>query len=294
MREAAPPSAPAWRVLERPLYIHPSALLPSPELLFVPHAGCNTDGSTLRLSYINESGANGHCFYRACSRYLHGDDSRHLELRAQVCTYMEAADNWRIFADFAEVGCREQEYGGVAHRAAFLAYMLKHRREEYADEPQHLAVRQLYPDITLHVWYAAPRESVAQALRRLPMAHEHDAAELSKPVTLESLNALRIGEHRLDATQSTNGLLASGRACASACRYKSVAACVGTTMLRGKIRRQKRCSKPEGVMTSVGDTGTSRSSCLLRPRRTFNGRHECVTVTPLHPVCYERTCGGSV
>ena len=133
------PAAGALRVVERPTFIQRGAPLPSRELLIVPHASCNTGGSTLLFSWIDEKGA-GNCFYHCGVRRLYGNDSRHRELRAQICTHMEMPENWRRFADFAAVRYDGPAYGAV-HRALFFAYMQEHRRAAYADEPQQQAFR---------------------------------------------------------------------------------------------------------------------------------------------------------
>ena len=48
-----------------------------------------------------------------------------------------------------------------------MAFMAPHRRSEYADEPQHMAFRALYPDISLHVWRAQAHDDLLPALARV-------------------------------------------------------------------------------------------------------------------------------
>ena len=56
-----------------------------------------------------------------------------------------------------------------------MAFMAPHRRSEYADEPQHMAFRALYPDIPLHVCRAPTYDDLLPALARVTLAEAHEA-----------------------------------------------------------------------------------------------------------------------
>ena len=137
------------------------------------NARCNTGGRKLLLALEDEKG-DGHCFYRAVARRLYGDPEQHRRVRIDLCDYMESDAHWRDFAGFAAVDYEGEAYGR-AHRAAFKAFMAPHRRSEYAVEPQHKAFRELYPDISLHVWRAPTYADLDHALARVTLAEAHEA-----------------------------------------------------------------------------------------------------------------------
>jgi len=152
----------------------------NPRWRFVaPHAGSNTGGRRLLFAFHDER-PDSHCFYHGFARWCYGDSTRHTEARAAFCTFMEADENWRDYADFSDVAYVGAQYG-PAHRAAFMQFMRAHRGVAFADELQHKAFRAMHPDAVLHVWRSVEvpmtPSTLNAALGRLTLAeaHERDA-----------------------------------------------------------------------------------------------------------------------